>query len=313
MRRRDAGASEQEADAAGWGGLLDSLASLMSIDLPTDHGLAALPRPAADAGARRHAELGGALVRSLQGMMDVHASIEAASPCGLPKGCLPIDRIKAAELLPSHVLGAELGPLQLPLYEKVMPSQQAAAYAYLRAIADTGDAAAPPGSPGAVDADSLVALGDWSVCGPSNGGAPSPHSSAAEEQRPSLSSGQRPDAPGGGVSELRSSFKRLYMEMLTEGAADDLDNLRQAEALDEASLSLLVRLPAHPFCSKKSTHSRFVSHPHPFLSGLGSHSTRPYSLPPRAGALLNIPLPLRRWTRSRVAQIHSTMRRARSQ
>eukprot|EP00962_Isochrysis_galbana_P004100 scaffold1141_cov128-Isochrysis_galbana.AAC.21 len=38
-----------------------------------------------------------------------------------------------------------------------------------------------------------------------------------------------------GESELRSSFKRLYMDMLTEDAADDLDGFRQAEALDEAN------------------------------------------------------------------------------
>eukprot|EP00962_Isochrysis_galbana_P046823 scaffold18945_cov115-Isochrysis_galbana.AAC.1 len=187
-----------------------------------------LPTPAADAGARRHAELGGAPVRSLQGMMDVHTAIETASPCGLPNDCLPIGRIKSAELLPSHVLGPELGPMQVPLYEKVMASQQAAAYAYLLAIADLGDAAVPVTS----DADedhSLVALGDWSAGGASGAACP-PGCSAGEG--PGLASAFGGNAASMGESELRSSFKRLYMEMLTKDAADDLDGLRQAEALD---------------------------------------------------------------------------------
>jgi len=218
-----------EEDAPGWGALIDPLASLWTVDLPTDRSLAALPPPAANAGARRHAELGGALIRSLQGMLDVHAVLEAASPCGLPDGCLPLGRVKAAELLPSHALGTAAGPLQLPLYERAMASQQAAAYAYMRAVAETGDAAAAEelnakaAGAGDVEEDSLVALGDWSVAagGPGGGGG-------AE------------GGSGAGVPELRSAFTRLYMEILTEGAADDLDGLRRDEALDEASLSLLV-------------------------------------------------------------------------
>ena len=73
----------------------------------------------------------------------------------------------------------------------------------------------------------MVALADWSVAD---------------------SDPQHAAAGGGGgtaavAAARRDSFRQLYMRLLTEGAADELDALRTAGdgALDGASLSLLAR------------------------------------------------------------------------
>lgn len=153
-------------------------------------------------------------MRSLAAMLELHEALERAVPSGLDQP--ERGPLRAAELLPSHALGEALAPLQLPLYDRVMASQRAAAYTYLRAIGEGEEA---EGDEAAGEEDSMVALGDWGV------------------ERTPRAAGQTVE---GSVATLRASFKRLYMEILTEGAAEDLDGLRRSEALDKGSLSMLV-------------------------------------------------------------------------
>lgn len=240
-----------EGDAPGWGALLQPLGALWSASgsLPTERALAALTPAAGEEAAASAAALGVGVLRCLQGMAEVHAAFEEAAPCGLPGGLPERGRVRPAELLPSSALGAAVGPLQLPLYERAMASQQAAAYAFLRAVADGGaggdgwsgeaDAAAPEAAAAGVDDECLVALADWSVAD---------------------SDPQHAAAGGGGgtaavAAARRDSFRQLYMRLLTEGAADELDALRTAGdgALDGASLSLLARRrPALPLPHTRS-------------------------------------------------------------
>eukprot|EP00965_Chrysotila_dentata_P188048 6172500-Pleurochrysis_carterae.AAC.1 len=60
-----------------------------------------------------------------------------------------------------------------------------------------------------------------------------PHGAAAASGRPS---------PGESHAQLdeKEAFRSLYMEILTEGTAEELDEMRRNEAMDEAGLSMLI-------------------------------------------------------------------------
>ena len=108
-------------EAAGWQPLLDSLDALQACELLGEEALARLPAASLDAAASRYASLGASTLGLLQSSLELHRAVEQAGDS--TRGSEPLPPLEPADVLPAHVFGPELAPLQLPLYERVMGVQ----------------------------------------------------------------------------------------------------------------------------------------------------------------------------------------------
>ena len=224
--------------APGWDRLLDALSQL-SATAPSDDEVLA----ATSAAGLRHAHLGASLLRALNGTFRLHQTLERAgmvaaqSAAEAREQLHTVERLGRVDPLPTAWLGEELS--ELPIYSRVMATNQVAARKVLDALAAV-DRAATDGSAGETGGREETWRG-WEV--PNGEPAVSRDSGGdAEDDARVLAAARRVSSlPAHAEMDeaARTRFRDLYMELLTEAAASDLEQLRQAH-MTPRQLGVLV-------------------------------------------------------------------------
>ena len=229
-----ASSSSLDEAAPGWEPLVASLAAACECELPDADALASLPPSQLEAILARHAALGASTLAWLQQALSLQHTVEEA--CGGDGSSAPRD-LDPAELLPSNALGSELAPLRLPLYSRVMRAQQARGQRRMPRVCHlprqpTCPAVRPPDLvPASTRAQ--LACGKYLAALAHTGDDAASHAHAR--------SGTYARGGDGSAGAAGAGFRRLYMDILTDGAADELDALRTAdESLDARGLGVLI-------------------------------------------------------------------------
>lgn len=193
-----------------WEALVHSLSALASCPILAPTQIAQLPEAESATLAEKYAEMGGTLVRVLQRTLQLQRSFDGdIGPEIAPFG--------PADLVPSHASGT-IQPFRLPLYRRVVEATQHA-HSRLSALGSSSST----GREHALDglgsgAPTARELADSINLEPTAGS--SHHAADAAEQR---------------------AFRSAYMELLADGAGDELDALRREEpAMDDAALGTLI-------------------------------------------------------------------------
>lgn len=209
--------------------------ALSACELPSPRQEAAAP--ACSALVDVYSELGSMLARGLRRGLDVHDAVESAA-AGSP-GSSGTARVPASMIALPHTTQATdpLPPAHLTLQARVEELTR-----QVRRRTDTMLRATSGGSDDVHDAQG--GEGGHDELGEAGHGLRSGPPSAREL---AVGTGIGMSASGGGSQrghhhdEAIASFRQAYMQLLAEGAADELDALRCEEPpMDEAALELLI-------------------------------------------------------------------------
>lgn len=197
-----------EAGAApGWEPLTAALASLQRCQLPAGPELGQLPRPAMVAAASCHAALGFELVKLMQKLCDLDYHIAHVAPQPQRRSSGAGSSTDASEPPPPRIGAADLLPscaLGDELAPLRLPLYEHVMTVQRRAARKLAEATQASGG-GLVESCSAAAAADGATA----------------------------------VAE-RDEFRRLYMDLVTRDASEELETLRQSEDLSQASLPILI-------------------------------------------------------------------------
>lgn len=166
------------------------------------------------------------LLRALVDAVALHVALDKAEQPSARRA-LPLDHLDPSALLPSNALGAELEWMQLPLYEVVLASQQAASLRYVEAMASISAVDGLPDVDGDASFDGADDAVGRSFRGLELDDADMLHETDVERAREER-------------AKDSAAFRELYMGILTEEAAADLEGIRQSGKMDEDGLSMLI-------------------------------------------------------------------------